>query len=241
MQFNTLVGDTPRRADAPVSFVDLVGASGWRIVDNHVERFVKDGSNRISYGVCVKGGGKATRIERNLVICTPENAWQAGSRVGISLGCGATDEAYCREGAGKEGGKCAVEQFDGVVSNNVVAHCNDSGIDLNHAQGAVVSQNTLVNTAGIDARRSGTVDTYGNLLEGRNRARDGARLEAHGDLVKRRLDDLINAPMQLDLRWMAPPESLRPTPENPSDFCGQPRPYASPPGATIAARCDLER
>lgn len=234
LQFNTLTNTAPRRTATPVSVLDMVGPSGWTIVDNHVERFVKEGGNSLSYGLCVKGGGHQVRVERNLVVCTPEDAWQPGSRVGISLGCGLTGASYCRGGKG-----CDAEHTDGLVANNVVAHCNDFGIDLNKARGAVVSHNTLVNTAGIDLRGNSSADTYGNLVEGRERARDQAELTPHGDLVLRRLSEVLTAPESLDLRWRGLPDAMRPTPENGRDFCAKARPIASPPGATIQARCDL--
>jgi len=77
LQFNTLTNSAPRRTALPVSLVDLVGANGWQIADNHIERIAKDGGNKISYAICVKGAGQQARIERNLVVCTPERLSQA--------------------------------------------------------------------------------------------------------------------------------------------------------------------
>ena len=236
LQFSTLTNSGPRRTASPVSLVDLVGASGWQVADNHVERTAKEGGNRISYGVCVKGAGQQVRVERNLVVCTPERVSQPGLRVGISLGCGATGKEFCRDG------RCDVELSNSVVANNVVAHCNDFGIDLHRARNALVAHNTLVNTAGIDARQPTTqAVAVGNLLEGRLRARDGARLDAQDNATPNQLATLMTAPAALDLRWFESSDQARPTPETDRDFCGRRRPPVSPPGATVQPSCDALR
>ena len=233
LQFTTLTNTVARRTDLPVSFVDSVGASGWQFADNHIAQTSKDGGDRISYGFCVKGAGQQMRIERNLVVCSPQRVSQAGLRVGISLGCGATGKAFCRDG------RCDAELSDSVVANNVVAHCNDFGIDLHRAQNAVVAHNTLINTAGIDARQATTRGVaVGNLLEGRMRARDGARLDELDNATARSLDALLAAPNALDLRWHEPSDQVRATPETERDFCGHRRPALNPPGATLQPRCD---
>jgi hypothetical protein len=233
LQFNTLVNTKPRSTTQPVNSLDLVGVNGWQVLDNDVERIVKEGGDRIAYGLCVKGGGSAARIERNLIVCTPERLSQPGLRVGISLGCGVTGERFCRDG------RCETELTDSVVANNVVAHCNDFGIDLNRVRGVQVAHNTLVNTEGIDARHASTrAVAVGNLVEGRVRARDGAVIEEQDNLLIGSLDALLNAPHALDLRWLEASNRARPTPETGRDFCGRQRPPFSPPGATVQARCD---
>ena len=236
LQFTTLSNTAARRTSLPVSLVDSVGVSGWQFADNHVERIAKDSGNRISYGFCVKGAGQKVRIERNVVVCTPERVSRAGLRVGISLGCGATGKQFCRDG------RCEVELIDGVVANNVVAHCNDFGIDLHRARNALVAHNTLVNTAGIDARQATTqARVVGNLLDGRLRARDGAELDEQDNVVADSLDSLLTAPYALDLHWHESSDRARASPETERDFCGQRRPQISPPGATVQPRCDARR
>jgi len=169
-------------------------------------------------------------------VCTPERVSQAGLRVGISLGCGATGKQFCRDG------RCEVELIDGVVANNVVAHCNDFGIDLHRARNALVAHNTLVNTAGIDARQATTqARVVGNLLDGRLRARDGAELDEQDNVVADSLDSLLTAPYALDLHWHESSDRARASPETERDFCGQRRPQISPPGATVQPRCDARR
>jgi hypothetical protein len=233
LQFNSMVNLVPRVTDLPVDVVNVNGASGWQIIDNHMQRIVKVAGNRTSYGLCIKGAAQQTRIERNLVVCTPERISQPGLRVGISLGCGGSGGEYCRDG------RCEVEAADSAVVNNVVAHCNDFGIDLNRARDVLVAHNTLVNTAGIDARRDRTrAVAVGNLLEGRLRNRDAAVLEQRDNTRIGSLDLLLNAPDALDLRWNEASDGARATPETERDFCGQRRPPLSPPGATVRPNCE---
>ena len=236
LQFSTVANSGSRHTELPVNLINLVGANGWKLLDNHIERLGKDIGSQISYGICMKGAGQQARVERNLVVCTPQQVSQAGLRVGISLGCGTTGDQYCRNG------RCDYELSDSVVANNVIAHCNDFGIDLHRARKSLVAHNTLINTAGIDARHASTQGTVvGNLLEGRVRARDGARLDTQDNAVPARLDSLLVAPDALDLRWHESSDQTRSTPETERDFCGQRRPALSPPGATVLPRCDVGR
>lgn len=231
MQFNTLTSTGPRRTERPVTPFDLVGASGWKIADNRIEAFVKDGSNGVSYGLFVKGGGRNARIVRNLVVCTPKMVWQRGLRVGISVGNGGTDAPYCR-------GSCEAEHHDAWVANNVVAHCNDVGIDVARSRATRVLNNTLINTAGILVRRPpADALAANNLLDGHLQARHGATLLTEANITSLRLDGHLAAPDLLDLRWLRPPaESGAPSRVN-DDFCGQPRSAISWPGATQQPRC----
>ena len=236
LQYNTISNSVPRRTELPVSSIELIGVARWMVSDNLVERLLKVGGSRISYGMCVKGAAQAPRIERNLVACAREESLRGGLQVGISLGCGTTGGPYCRDG------RCTAEVVEGVIANNVIAHCNDFGIDLHRARGAVVAHNTLINTEGIDARDAGTqAVAVGNLVEGLIRARDGARLDVRDNRLVRDLDTLLTAPDALDLRWHESSFEARATPETERDFCGRRRPAFSPPGATVQPRCDAGR
>ena len=62
---NTAVRDTGN----PVTPIDLVAASHWRIRGNRISDFVKGQSDRISYGAFAKGAGSDNRFERNVVVC----------------------------------------------------------------------------------------------------------------------------------------------------------------------------
>jgi hypothetical protein len=232
LQFNSLSNSGARRVERPVAPVDLVAASRWRLVDNLVKAFVKDGGNGISYGMFMKGGGDHGVIERNLVICTPSGISQRGLRVGISVGGGGTDSGSCRDG------RCEAEHWDAVVANNVVAHCNDVGIDVNHSQRTLVAFNTLVNTLGVLVReKPSSATVQGNLLEGSIRIRNGGELRQDHNLIVSRMGDMLARPDALDLRWLELPGMLPVHPMVKDDFCAIARPAANPPGATLSGRC----
>lgn len=232
LQFNTILNPATRQVGRPVSLIDLVGASRWQVLDNRVERFAKLGGNGISYGIFMKGGGTNGRIERNLVVCTPQDLSQPGLRVGISFGDGGTGASFCRSPG------CRTEHTEGVIANNVVAHCNDAGIDVYKSDRIVIAHNTLVNTRGIVVRdEPAEAEIVGNLLEGVIRERRGGRLREADNRVESSLENVLVAPDSLDLRWRELPQSLPRPPRVTRDFCGQLRPLANPPGATLAARC----
>ncbi|MFT3719375.1 hypothetical protein [Pseudorhodoferax sp.] len=231
LQFNTLDNSRPRRTLHPVTPFDLVAASRWVVADNVVANFVKSSGNGISYGLFMKGGGSEGRIERNLVICSTQDISArgdrpgSGARVGISLGGGTSGESFCRNG------HCAAEHHQGLVANNVVAHCNDAGIDVNRSEQSVIAHNTLVNTGWIDVRSSpASAVIYGNWLEGRIRTRGGGWVEAsHNE--DRPLQRYVAALDALDLGWTATPPTIAPARAVGNDFCGRPRGAATPPGA----------
>jgi len=218
LQFNTLTNPAPRKTKNPVTLFDLVAANNWLVADNVVSDFVKDGSNRISYGMFMKGAGMGGRFERNLIICTSKGISQPGSRVGLSWGGGTTGPRFCRDG------KCASEFIQGVAANNVVAHCNDAGIDVNKGQQISLVNNTLINTQGINIRGESTeVKMVGNLLEGRVRFGPGrSGSESNNDVLT--LDKVLQDPDRLTLtRKSATPADVPTVPLAPADFFNKPR------------------
>jgi hypothetical protein len=226
---NTITNTRVRNTHVPVTPIDLVAASRWVVSDNVISNFVKGGGDRISYGVFMKGAGDGGRIERNLVICTPGDISVPGQRVGISFGGGGTGKPYCRDKA------CEAEHTGGVVANNIVAHCNDFGIDVNRAARTLVAHNTLVNTAGIDVRNApASARIHGNLLEGRIRQRsDGEMRAENNDIVA--LRDYTAAPDALDLAPTTPLDTIPSVALVPLDFCGRNRGDATPTGALAGA------
>jgi len=227
MSHNTLTNTRPRPTRKPVTPFDLVGANYWKLVDNLVINFVKRDGNQTSVGIFMKGASEGGRIERNLVICSPNNISQAGARVGISFGGGGTSPtSLCRDG------NCAnFEHAGGLAANNIVAHCNDSGLDINNSIRITLAHNTLINTSGIDLRRSPVqARLYGNLYEGNVRPRDGAVLKQNFDQAMRATDIFQNAD-ELDLRWLKAPENIPSLRGINNDFCGAVRADGTPPGA----------
>jgi hypothetical protein len=231
LRANTLFNTRPRATANPVVPIDLVAASGWQILDNHIrdsQRAAGNGaSGNASYGLFMKGGGSGGRIERNLVICSSRDIAAPGQRVGISVGNGGTAPASCR------GGRCDGEHTGALVANNVVAHCNDAGIDIAHARSAEVLHNTLVNTLGVLVRNApADARVERNVFEGRLTARAATSATAVDNIVlpptrARALD-------RLDLHGHEPPAALPAHPRVPLDFQGRRRGRTTAPGAAAA-------
>jgi hypothetical protein len=229
LQHNTLNNNAPRNTSRSVTPFDLVGASSWQVVDNLVSNFVKSDGNRVSFGLFMKGGGEYGRFERNLVICTSMNISQPGVRVGISFGGGGTDPRLCRMPG------CEYEHSRGVATNNLVAHCNDSGLDANRSQHVTFAHNTLVNTAGIDARGTNSdVLAYANLMDGVLRARDTStiKLQYNDFAPPRHFTPMID---ELEFAWLRTPERIPKWQGTSADFCKLARQDGSLPGALADA------
>jgi len=225
--FNTLTNRATRQTDRPVVMLDLVGASHWKVQDNLVTNFAKGQGNRVAYGLFMKGASEGGRIERNLVICSPTDVSRPGERVGISFGGGGTQPAaVCRSN-----GCAAFEHRHGLAANNIVAHCNDAGLDINRASDIVLAHNTLINTAGVSARRSPTQGRLlSNLLEGNISARDGAALNLELN-VNEPISQVFVNPDALLLQWFEPPETVPSRAFVTNDFRGLTRHDATLPGA----------
>lgn len=225
VQFNTFSNSRARDTEAVVAPINIIGASKWRLLDNHISHFVKRGGSQSSFGMLVRGAGHGTRIERNLLICTPQQLTQAGIRTGISFGGSASAPRFCRDQ------QCEFEQRAAVAANNVLAHCNDFGIDVNRSASMLIAHNTLINTAGIDVRGSNANATvYGNLLDGRIRERDGAQAKVSMNEVLdlgRTLEDAD----ALRLNWRLNVEAVPSHPFVKDDFCGTARNNATQVGA----------
>ena len=226
VQYNTLTNTRRRETYLPTTPFDLVGASRWLFADNIVSNFIKGQGDQISYGVFMKGAGWHGRIERNLIICTLQDISQPGVRVGISFGSGGTGKPYCRDNK-----QCEHEHSGGIASNNIVAHCNDFGIDVNRSRLITIAHNTLINTSGIDVRQApASARIYGNLLEGRIRARNGAQIKQEMNEINS-LGAMFESVDEIRLEWRNAPETVASTPLVTHDFCNRPRTDATLPGA----------
>jgi hypothetical protein len=237
---NSLVANHPRRTGHPVTPIDMVAVNGWRIRGNLIADFIKRDGDGISYAAFVKGGGHDNRFESNLVLCEYRLRGLPGMRVGLSLGGGGTDPAFCRDH------RCITEQEISVVRDNLIAFCSDDGLYLNRASGSLVVQNTLLDTAGLGLRGEETSGRFsGNLLDGGIRAREGADLEYVDNQISGRLGayfghhpvrSLFRDPDALDLVWTdrAPQGSLPIAEEvgpKETDLCGKLRPAKPAQGA----------
>jgi hypothetical protein len=227
IQFNTLTNSHSRDTTAPVTPIDLVAASHWQVVDNVVTDFVSGLGARVSYGMFMKGAGSGGRVERNLIVCTTKGISDPGVRVGLSWGGGGTEKAHCRDAM------CIDEHTLGLAANNVIAHCNDAGIDVNNSSGITLGHNTLINTAGIQVRgHSSAIRIHGNLLDGRIRIGGGTVAERSDNDVGS-LTSALQDPDRLRLDYTATgPSQLPRIRLIEHDFCDQERADVTYAGAT---------
>lgn len=225
IEFNNLVNTRTRHTSRPVTPVDLVGAAKWLVADNYVANFIKGDPKSTAFGIFMKGAGYAGRVERNLIICSLAEISQPGTRVGISFGGGGSGPAYCRDH------ECKVEFTAGRAINNIVAHCNDVGIDVNRSASTFIAHNTLINTAGIDIREEGaSALAFGNHLEGTARARKGGTLKLEMNEIGNMRNYFVDAD-RLNLNWKKQPDKIPSHPRVPGDICTQPRSDGTLPGA----------
>jgi hypothetical protein len=168
IEHNSLRNNSPRRTQTPVTPIDIVGADRWRVTRNYIGHFIKWGSNGISYGVFMKGGGHDGVIEHNHIACTESDISQEGVRVGVSFGGGGSGPAFCRDG------KCITEFSGGVLSDNKIEHCNDYGVYINKSNQILIARNQILNTYGIDVRfPESSAILIGNKVSGKIRSREG--------------------------------------------------------------------
>lgn len=118
--------------------IDIVGGKRWRIIGNYVHDW--NGSGNGAFGIFLKGGTSDGVIEQNLVICEKDRP-STGAMVGISLGQGGTGGQWCANG-------CACEDTNGIVRNNIVAHCSDAGLHALKSCGGKFYNNTVYDTLG---------------------------------------------------------------------------------------------
>lgn len=229
---NTLTNTRARMTASPVTPIDLVAASDWRIERNLISDFVKAGGDGISYGAFAKGGGARNVFERNLVWCERRLAGLPGQRVGLSLGGGATGKPYCRDRA------CVVEQQDSAMRSNMIAACSDVGIYLNNAARSKLVHNSVIDTAGIDVRFAGSsADLEGNLVDGAIRSRNGGIVREHDNLSAASYKAYLGhhpirtlyAPSAFG--WSGAAKRREASPGLPPDLCGQARGAAPAYGA----------
>lgn len=232
---NTFTNSKPRRTTSPITPVNLDAASNWEIRDNIITDFVRAGPGGATYGGFAKGAGANNVFERNLVICQWKIRHAPGQQVGLSLGGGGTGLQFRRDK-----GRSGIEQFGGIIRDNLIVSCGDVGIYLNRAARSVVTHNTLLDTAGIEVRYpQSAARVADNMVDGIIRTRDDA-IAHREDNVTSNLFGLFLGwhpvrhdfadPATLNLTWRTRPglvPNLRPG----KDLCGYQRGGESPPGA----------
>ncbi|WP_262691648.1 chondroitinase-B domain-containing protein [Kordiimonas aestuarii] len=194
----------PRNTSNPVTPIDVVGGRFWTIRHNFFADFQKAGGNYISYAAFLKGNSDNGIFERNLIIC--EWRHHGGVRLGLSLGGGGTsDPRFC------QGRSCKIEHYKGLISSNIIMNCPaDVGIYLNNAANTKIINNTILNTAGVDVRFSGSFALFANnIIEGRIKGRDNGRFREVNNIVENNLDDFFPGADAFDLAPLEPEELMR--------------------------------
>ncbi|HQT79999.1 MAG TPA: right-handed parallel beta-helix repeat-containing protein, partial [Rhodopila sp.] len=225
---NSLINTFARETEHPITPIDMVGASHWIIRGNIIADFARSYAGGATYGAFAKGAGEDTVFERNLIIGEWKLRHVASPQVGLSLGGGGSGEVYRRDL-----GHTKFEQIGGIIRDNLIVSCNDDGIYLNAAARSLVEHNTLLDTAGIDARFVQTSATVtDNLVDGVIRTRDGAILNAWHNAQPFLLGLFVGwhpqrgyftDPAALDLSWRSQPPEADASDSQELDFCGQPR------------------
>ncbi|MGE0526375.1 MAG: chondroitinase-B domain-containing protein [Bdellovibrionales bacterium] len=166
-----------------LTFIDVVGGDRYIIRGNYIADFHKDGGNYVSYGAFLKGNGTNGLFENNLVVCSKNLPHNGDARIGLSFGGGGTGEQYCQDGG------CATEHRNGTLRNNIIMNCSDVGVYLNKSQNTQIYNNTILNTAGIDARFSTTTASVrNNIIQSKDGSaianRDGGTHTASNNLIR---------------------------------------------------------
>ncbi|MEE4349178.1 MAG: right-handed parallel beta-helix repeat-containing protein [Pacificimonas sp.] len=240
IEANSFRNDAPHPTSTPVTPIDVVATDDVVIRGNLVADFGKSASDRVSYGLFVKGGSENPVIERNHVRCADSHS--GGTRIGVSLGGGGTGMFLCKSP------NCQQETIAGTIRGNIIEQCSDVGIYLNKATASIIANNTLVDTRGIDARFD-TTDALilNNVIDGRVAERDGGQVSMAGNetsglsaaLLRRHSDGLIANADGGDYRWADSAFAaqrgvpLPPRMANFRDYCGTAVDLASPPVGAI--------
>lgn len=201
VEYTELFDSHARDVSAPVTKLNIDTGDRWVVRGNFIHDFHrKDGAP--TYGAFMKSGGKQGLYERNLVLCTKDDA-TLGTHIGLSFGGGGTGPAFCAPNFDPNG-TCDVEHEGGTMRNNVVARCSDVGIYLNRAKDSRILHNTLIATTGIDFRFPTTSgEARGNVLTGAIRNRETATGTFDGNLTdvsQATFEGLYTAPLVGDLR-----------------------------------------
>jgi hypothetical protein len=157
----------PRQTANPVTKIDVVGGRRWVLAYNDIHDFEKAQGDTVSYAAFLKGNSRDGTMNNNRVVCA--DAFAGGVRIGLSLGGGGSGpDSICEDGT------CTPEHQNGLIHDNLIAHCTDVGIYLNEAASTRIIHNTIYDTTGVDVRfATSSADLRNNLIGGAIRDRDG--------------------------------------------------------------------
>ena len=233
---NTLTNSEQRSTRNPITPIDLVSASNWRITGNFIADFQRTGQGAATYGAFMKGAGEGTVMERNVVLCEWKLRRSYSPNIGLSVGGGGTFPDAVKRDLGKSG----LEQADGVIRDNLIAFCNDVGVYVNKGSRTVIANNTILDTAGVGVRfAESSAEVVGNLIDGVVQTRDGAVVRSRDNQTAMLLGlfvglhparDMFRDAARLDLRWRERPDGIT-TGELRPDLCGVERTGRVLPGA----------
>ena len=234
---NTFINAEPRNTRNPITPIDLVAASNWRIAGNFIADIQRQGLGSATYGAFIKGSGEGNVMERNMVLCE----WKLRRRsyspnIGLSIGGGGSFPDAIKRDLGRSGN----EQSAGVIRDNFIAFCNDVGIYVNKGHRSVIAHNTVLDTAGIGIRfADSTAEVVGNLVDGPLQIRDNAVVRARDNETTNLLGLFVGLhpvhamfrdAARLDLRWRNRPNTITTGDVRP-DLCGAERTGRVLPGA----------
>lgn len=233
---STFINSHSRKTGNPVTPINLDVASDWLIRRNLISDFIKGGGNLVSYGAYAKSAGSHNIFERNVVLCERGLQGAPGQRIGLSLGGGGSDPKILRDH-----GQSGTEQIDSVIRYNLIAFCSDDGIYLNKAANSLITNNTLIDTAGIDVRFSvSSARIKNNIVDGIIRTRDGGQMVSDGNITTPLLGlfvgwhsarALFSDPAALELDWRGSPPAPQPIDGTATDLCGATATIVARPGA----------
>jgi len=230
LEYNLFSNTHPRVTENPVTLLNINSVNGWVVRGNFIADFSKNGSDHVSYGAFMKGGGRNGIFEQNLVMCEHRLAPDRGIRIGLSFGGGGTGAQYCRNN------DCSFEHSNGVMRNNIILNCSrDVGIYINKGANSQIYNNLLHNTLGIDVRfETSSATIVNNIISGRVKERDGGMARKDNNLIDRHclgeersfcsFDKLYADPDEADFRLNIIDSALRETSTRTDlvtqDFCG---------------------
>jgi hypothetical protein len=215
--------DTSLRVPSGTTPIDIVGGKRWHIFGNYIHDY--GGDDNGDYGIFLKGATSDGIVEQNLVICEKDFAG-GGATVGISVGGGGTGAEFCPNN------DCSCEDRNSIVRNNIVLHCNDTGLHSRRGCGSKFYNNIVFDTVlGLQIQVNGPDEP----IQIRNNVMT-AGIEGQNNYVA--ANNMINVPREVFTAAYADPDNANfmdgtdttmlrdlgeDLPEVTADYCGRTR------------------